>query len=165
MFISPMRLPEIRKRIHEQRRIPMKYEIVQSPEVHEPMGRGYAGMPIYSQAFSIDLKSFDRLVIIAGQVPLDKQGNVVNGDLADQFHQVFRNLKATVEAARGKMENIISLRTLLSREDDLPIFHRLRGEFYPQLFGGKPLPPNTLLVVKQLVLPEIRLEIEAIAAI
>jgi enamine deaminase RidA (YjgF/YER057c/UK114 family) len=53
----------------------------------------------------------------------------------------------------------------LSHEDDLPIFHRLRGEFYPQLFEGKPLPPNTLLVVKQLVLPEIRLEIEAIAAI
>ena len=110
-------------------------------------------------------KTFDRLVIIAGQVPLDKQGDVVSDEFADQFHQVLNNLKATVEAAGGKMENIISLRTLLSREDDLPIFHRLRGEFYPQLFGGKALPPNTLLVVKQLVLPEIRLEIEAIAAI
>ncbi|MFQ5575253.1 MAG: RidA family protein, partial [Terriglobia bacterium] len=107
----------------------------------------------------------DRLVIIAGQVPLDKQGNVISDDFADQFHQVFRNLKATVEGAGAKMENIISLRTLLSREDDLPTLHRLRGEFYPKLFGGKPLPPNTLLVVKQLVLPEIRLEIEAIAAI
>ena len=143
----------------------MKYEVVQSPDVHEPMGREYAGMPIYSLAFSVDLKTFDRLVIIAGQVPLDKQGNVVSDDFADQFHQVFRNLKATVEAAGGKMENIISLRTLMSREDDLPIFHRLRGEFYPQLFEGKPLPPNTLLVVKQLVSPAIRLEIEAIAAI
>ena len=143
----------------------MKYDVVQSPEVHEPMGRDYAGMPIYSPAFSVDLKSFDRLVIIAGQVPLNKQGNVVSDDFADQFHQVFRNLKATVEAAGAKMENIISLRTLLSREDDLPSFHRLRGEFYPQLFGGKPLPPNTLVVVKQLVLPEIRLEIEAMAAI
>jgi 2-iminobutanoate/2-iminopropanoate deaminase len=143
----------------------MKYEVVQSPEVHEPMGREYAGMPIYSLAFSVDLKTFDRLVIIAGQVPLDKQGKMVSDDFADQFHQVFSNLKATLEAAGGKMENIISLRTLLSREDDLPIFHRLRGEFYPQLFEGKPLPPNTLLVVKQLVSPEIRLEIEAIAAI
>ena len=45
MFIGPMRLPEIRKRIHKQRRRPMKYEVVQSPEVHEPMGRDYAGMP------------------------------------------------------------------------------------------------------------------------
>jgi len=143
----------------------MKYEVVQSPEVHVPMGRDYAGIPIYSLAFSVDLKSFDRLVIIAGQVPLDKQGNVITGDFADQFHQVFRNLKATVDAAGAKMENIISLRTLLSREDDLPTLNRLRGEFYPQFFGGKPLPPNTLLVVKQLVLPEIRLEIEAIAAI
>jgi 2-iminobutanoate/2-iminopropanoate deaminase len=143
----------------------MKYEVVQSPKVHEPMGREYARMPIYSQAFSVDLKTVDRLVIIAGQVPLDKQGNVVSDEFADQFHQVFNNLKATVEAAGGKMENIISLRTLLSREDDLPSFHRLRGEFYPQLFGGKALPPNTLLVVKQLVLPEIRLEVEAIAAI
>ena len=143
----------------------MKYEVVQSPEVHEPAGRKYAGMPIYSHAFSVDLKTFDRLVIIAGQLPVDKQGTVVSNDFADQFHQVFRNLKATLEAAGGKMENIISLRTLLSREDDLPTLNRLRGEFYTQLFGGKPLPPNTLLVVKQLVLPEIRLEIEAIAAI
>ena len=86
----------------------MKYEVVQSPDVHEPMGREYAGMPIYSLAFSVDLKTFDRLVIIAGQVPLDKQGKVVSDDFADQFHQVFRNLKATVEAAGGKMENIIS---------------------------------------------------------
>jgi enamine deaminase RidA (YjgF/YER057c/UK114 family) len=39
------------------------------------------------------------------------------------------------------------------------------GEFYPQLFGGKPLPPNKLLVVKQLVSAQIRLEIEAIAAV
>ena len=80
----------------------MKYEVVQSPEVHEPMGRDYAGMPIYSLAFSVDLKTFDRLVIIAGQVPLDKQGNVVSDEFADQFHQVFNNLKATVEAAGGE---------------------------------------------------------------
>ena len=68
----------------------MKYEVVQSPEVHEPMGRDYAGTPIYSLAFSVDLKTFDRLVIIAGQVPLDKQGKVVSDVFADQFHQVFR---------------------------------------------------------------------------
>ena len=116
----------------------MKYEVVQSPKVHEPMGREYAGMPIYSLAFSVDLKTCDRLVIIAGQVPLDKQGNVVSDEFADQFHQVFKNLKATVEAAGGKMENIISLRTLLSREDDLPIFHRLRGEFYPSSLKASP---------------------------
>jgi hypothetical protein len=35
----------------------MKYEVVQSPEVHEPMGRDYAGMSIYSQAFSVDLRT------------------------------------------------------------------------------------------------------------
>ncbi len=65
----------------------MKYEVVQSPEVHEPMGRDYAGMPSYSLAISVDLKSFDRLVMIAGQVPLDKQGNVISDAFADQFNR------------------------------------------------------------------------------
>jgi hypothetical protein len=56
-------------------------------------------------------------------------------------------MKKSMAAAGSppNMENIISLRTLLSREDDLPIFHRLRGEFYPQLFEGKPLPPTRCL--------------------
>ena len=143
----------------------MKYEVVQSPKVHEPMGLEYAGMPIYSQAFSVDLKTFDRLVIIARPGPA--------GQARERGQRrVCRPIPSGIQQPEGHRrgcgredgEHHLPADPV-SREDDLPIFHRLRGEFYPQLFGGKALPPNTLLVVKQLVLPEIRLEIEAIAAI
>lgn len=142
-----------------------KYEVIHATGVHEAMGRTYAGGPIYSHAFSVDLKACSRLVFVSGQVPLDVDGNLVSADDFEvQFNQVFANLKASTESAGATMNDIVSLRTLLTRETDLDQFHKLRQEWYPQYFGDKPFPPNTLIVVKRLVWEDIRLEVEAVLA-
>ena len=53
----------------------------------------------------------------------------------------------------------------MTRADDLPAFHESRRELYPRLFPDGVYPPNTLLVIDRLVLPELLLEIEAVAAV
>jgi enamine deaminase RidA (YjgF/YER057c/UK114 family) len=50
------------------------------------------------------------LVYIAGQVALDPSGNFVGkDDFRAQVEQVFKNLKAAIEAARGNFHEIIKL--------------------------------------------------------
>lgn len=90
------------------------------------VGAGRAGgdPALFSNAYSIDLKSDSRVIIVAGQVGVDDQGQVVGrGDFAAQCHQVFGNLQKVLEAAGGTMANFVSLRTYLTRAEDWPRFH------------------------------------------
>src|SRR5688500_1168741 len=69
--------------------------------VHTPKG--------YSHVAKIDLGNCTML-IISGQVALDKQGNLVGkDDLAKQTEQVFLNIKNCVTDAGGTMDNIVKL--------------------------------------------------------
>src|SRR5215470_4941494 len=65
----------------------------------------------YSQVARVSEGS---LVFVAGQVALDKSGNLVGtDDFRAQIRQVFENLKAAVEAAGGTMNDVIKLNTYL----------------------------------------------------
>jgi enamine deaminase RidA (YjgF/YER057c/UK114 family) len=90
---------------------------------------------------------------------------VGDGDFRAQFQQVYTNLQAAVEAAGGTLASIIQLRTFLTRSEDLETFHECRRDLYPTAFPDGVYPPNTLLVVDRLVMPELLLEIEALVAI
>ena len=137
----------------------MERDIIVPERLGRPLGP-------YSHAMSIDPSRMSRLVFVAGQVSTDGAGRVVGpGDMRAQFAQVYANLQAVLEAAGGTLEDIVSLRTFLTRADDLPIFNDCRRELYPALFPKGVYPPNTLLIIDRLVLPELLLEIEAIAAI
>jgi enamine deaminase RidA (YjgF/YER057c/UK114 family) len=134
-------------------------------DVLRPPGLG-PELGLYSHGFSVDLRSVSRLVIIAGQVGTNAAGEVVGpGDFRAQFAQTYANLQAAVEAAGGTMASIIQLRTFMTRAEDLPAFHEARRELYPRLFPDGVYPPNTLLVIDRLVMPELLLEIEAVAAV
>jgi len=134
-------------------------------EIVQPAGFGREIGP-YSHAFSVDTRSFSRLVFISGQVAADERGQLVGaGDMRAQFAQVYANLAKVVEAAGGTMASIVSLRTFLTRADDLPVFNECRREQYPGIFPDGVYPPNTLLIIDRLVWPELLLEIEAVAAI
>ena len=105
------------------------------------------------------------LVYISGQVPEDVEGKLVGeGDLEAQAEQVFKNLKAAVEAAGGTMADIIKLNVYIVAEVDageLPKFRAARDRY---VNVGKP-PASTLAVVSRLVRPSWLIEIDAIAAI
>ncbi|HZS00069.1 MAG TPA: RidA family protein [Chloroflexota bacterium] len=134
-------------------------------EVVQPAGLGVPIGP-YSHVFSVDVQSFARLVFIAGQVGMDRDGQIVRpNDMRAQFAQTYANLQAAVEAAGGTMASIVSLRTFLTRAEDLPVFNACRAEHYPRLFPDGVYPPNTLLIVDRLVHPDLLLEIEAVAAV
>jgi len=81
----------------------MTRQIIQTP-------RAPAAVGPYSQAVR-----HGNLVFLSGQVALDPAtGTLVEGGIAEQTRQVFRNLRAVCEAAGGGLDAILKLNIFLT---------------------------------------------------
>ena len=104
-------------------------------------------------------------VYLSGQVAADASGKLIGeANLEAQAEQVFKNLKAGVEAAGGTMADIIKMNVYLVAEVDaseVPKFRAVRDRY---VNVAKP-PASTLVVVTRLARPGWLIEIEAVAAI
>lgn len=102
------------------------------------------------------------LVLIAGQVALDKSGNVVGkDDFKAQIQQVFENLKAAVEAAGGSFNDVVKLNSYFLDLSHLPKFREVRDRY---INTGNP-PASTAVQVPRLFRPEFLVEVEAVAIV
>lgn len=45
----------------------------------------------------------------SGQIPLTPEGNLVQGDIKEQTHQVFANLKGVLEEAGASLETVVKV--------------------------------------------------------
>ena len=104
------------------------------------------------------------LVVVAGQVAADRAGKLVGpGDVVAQTRQAFENVRAVLEAAGSGMQQIVRFQTFLTHATDIEGFMQARKELFPAYFPDGVYPPNTILVVSRLVLPDLLVEIEAMA--
>jgi enamine deaminase RidA (YjgF/YER057c/UK114 family) len=102
-----------------------------------------------------------RLIVIAGQVAQDVQGNIVGiGDLAAQAEQVFDNLRTALAAVGCTPANIAKLTVFVRDMAAVAAYRPARDRF----FAGVTPPAITLVEVSRLFREELLLEIEAIAA-
>ena len=105
------------------------------------------------------------LVYIAGQVAADASGQLVGeGNLEAQAEQVFKNVKAAVEAAGGTMADLVKINIYLVAEVDGSEVPKLRAVRDRYVNVQKP-PASTLVTVTRLARPGWLIEIEAVAAI
>lgn len=105
-------------------------------------------------------------LFIAGMLSADSKGNVVGvGDFDTQCRQVFANLQAALESAGAGWGNVVQFTTYLVHSQSIPEFMRYRLREFPKMFGDKPYPPNTLLMVDRLVKEEFLVEVQTIAAV
>lgn len=115
----------------------------------------------YSHACKVQIEKGGELIVIAGQVPIDKEGSVVSpGDFEKQTRQVFENLKGQLEAGGATSKDIIRLGVLLTEQSQWKQFDEIRSDYLE-----KPFPVTTGFVVKSLFNPKWMLEIEAMAFI
>jgi reactive intermediate/imine deaminase len=102
-----------------------------------------------------------RTIYISGQIAFDKDGKVVGaGDFRSQTIQVFENLKAALAAAGGTFENVVKLTTFLTDMKNAVTLREVRTQY----LGPNP-PAGTLIQVAALVVPELMIEVEAIAVV
>jgi 2-iminobutanoate/2-iminopropanoate deaminase len=103
------------------------------------------------------------LVVVAGQVGMGAGGEVAADDVVAQTKQAFENVRSVIEAGGCSMRDVVRLQTFLTRSADIPGFMKARSELFVGYFPDGVYPPNTLLVIHQLVRPDLLVEIEAIA--
>jgi enamine deaminase RidA (YjgF/YER057c/UK114 family) len=98
---------------------------------------------------------------ISGQVPFDRDGNLVGrGDAEAQATQCFQNILAIVEHYGGSARNVIKLTTLITNWGfRAPVAAARERIFSP------PYPGNTLAVISSLASSDWLVEIEAIAVL
>ncbi len=102
---------------------------------------------------------------LAGQVSGDASGKLIGeGNFEAQVEQVFRNLKIAVEAAGGKMADIVKLNIYLVAEVDAAEVPKLRA-IRDRYVNVENPPASTLVVVSRLARPGWLIEIEAVAAL
>ena len=105
------------------------------------------------------------IVYLAGQVPCDVSGKLVGaGDVEAQAEQVYRNIKAALEAAGGTMADIVKLNTYILAEVDPANLVKLRAVRDRYVNTAHP-PASTLVYISRLAQPGWLIEIEAVAAI
>jgi 2-iminobutanoate/2-iminopropanoate deaminase len=99
------------------------------------------------------------LVIVSGQAAIDEQGQLVGvGDFDAQAEQAFANLRRTLEAAGSSLDKIVKVTIYLTDMSNFPKIVELRGRHFTE-----PWPADTIVGVTALALPELEIEIEAIA--
>jgi enamine deaminase RidA (YjgF/YER057c/UK114 family) len=128
----------------------MAKQIINPPTMVKPTGYAYAvrksGTPVY----------------ISGQVALDSAGNLVGeGDIAAQVEQAFQNLRTVVTASGGTMDDIVKITYYVTDAAFRPAVTAARQRHFPD---GQ-FPASTYLVIAGLAVPQLLVEIEAVAMI
>ena len=110
----------------------------------------------YSQA----IKTSGQFLYTAGQIPLDPEtAEIVGNDIIEQTHQVFKNIKAILEAAGADFQNIVKTTVFLNDISDFAAMNEVYAQYISEnpparsAVGGLQLPKGVLV------------EIECVAAI
>jgi 2-iminobutanoate/2-iminopropanoate deaminase len=116
---------------------------------YAPQPRGH-----YSQAVRTG-----QLLFISGQLPIDRDGNLVNKTLRAETVQILENIRAIVEAAGGTIADIVQCTVYI---DDISMWSEV-NDVYGRFFQGVPvLPARAVVPVKELHY-NAHIEIQAIA--
>lgn len=124
----------------------MSKTVIYSDQAPEPIGP-------YSQAIQAG-----NMLFVSGQIAIDrKTGNLVSGSLADETHQVMKNLKAVLSAAGMDFTNVVKCSIFLKDMNSFAEVNAIYGEY----FNANPPARETVEVSR---LPkDVRVEISCIA--
>lgn len=111
----------------------------------------------YSQAVAAPA---GKIVFLSGQIGLvPETGVMVSDGFEPQVRQSFANMKAVIEAAGGRLENIVKLTLFLTDLKQFPVANSIMAELIPE-----PFPARSTVGVSSLP-KDAQFEVEAIIVI
>jgi len=123
-------------------------EIIETKSAPAPIGP-------YSQAIRVN-----GFVLVSGQIPVvPDTGQVVEGGIVAQTHQVMKNISQILEAGGIGLGNVVKTTVFLTNLDDFAGFNRIYGGYFENV-----KPARTTVQVARLP-KEVLVEVEAIAAV
>ncbi|MFB4214127.1 RidA family protein [Shouchella sp. JSM 1781072] len=95
----------------------------------------------------------------SGQIPLTAEGELVNGSVEEQTHQVFSNLKAVLAEAGSSLDKVIKATVFIKDMNDFPLINEVYGEYF-----SEHQPARSCVEVARLP-KDVLIEIEVIALV
>jgi enamine deaminase RidA (YjgF/YER057c/UK114 family) len=123
------------------------------------------GLPLgqYSHVTRVKASEF---LYIAGQLPTNREGQVVGADDFDaQCTQVFANIETVLKSCGAGWGNVVEFTTYMVHSQDIPKFMIFRKRVFPTFFPNGAYPPNTLLMIDRLVGEPFLIEVQTVAAL
>jgi enamine deaminase RidA (YjgF/YER057c/UK114 family) len=115
--------------------------------------------PGYSHV--VEMTGPGRIVYIAGQLGIDKSGNVVGPDFRAQAVQAFENLKNALNAVGAGFDQIVKVNNYLVDMAHLPVFREVRDKYL-----NKAAPPaSTTVQISKFARDGALFEIEAVVVL
>jgi len=100
------------------------------------------------------------LLFVSGVAPLDKDLRLVSDDVVEQTRKVFSNMKEILDAAGATFSDVLKVTVFLTDVRDRAKINPVRREFF-----GSARPASTLVGIKELVVPGMKVEIEAVVGL
>jgi 2-iminobutanoate/2-iminopropanoate deaminase len=101
------------------------------------------------------------LLFISGQIGTDVDGRIVGGDdVAAQADQALRNIDLLLKANGATMADVVKVTVYVTDINYLDLIAPVRLKYFPK--NG---PASAIVEVSRLALPDLKVEIEAIAAV
>jgi len=98
-------------------------------------------------------------VYVAGQVPVDADGTLVDGGITAQTEQVMENLETVLNEAGTSLDNAVKTTVFLTDIDDFDAFNEVYAAHMPE-----PRPARSAIEVADLAI-DAKVEVEVVAAL
>jgi 2-iminobutanoate/2-iminopropanoate deaminase len=108
--------------------------------------------------YSVAVKS-GGFVFVSGTVGWRPDGTV-SPDVREQCRQMYENVRQVLAAAGSGLDQVVSTTTYLVHASDYRALNEVRAGFFP-----KDPPASAVVVVKELVRPDLLVEVEAVAQV
>ena len=132
-------------------------------ELHTELEGVPPPLGFYSHAASVQ-NGVGRTAYLSGQIPVDMSGELVGvGDFRRQVHQTFDNIQRVLAGLGSSFEQVVYVRSFLTRVDDLAAYTEERKKIYAQVCPKGPPPTTTVYV--DLYHPDCLLEVEVVAVV
>ena len=66
----------------------------------------------------------------SGQIPLTAEGEMVNGDVQEQTHQVFKNVQAVLKEAGASLESVVKTTVFIKDMNEFGKVNEIYGEYF-----------------------------------
>ncbi|MPZ35581.1 MAG: RidA family protein [Rhodospirillales bacterium] len=108
-----------------------------------------------------DAVRFGNVAFISGMAPFDEKGVLVGeDDVAAQARQVFVNLEKALRALGARFSDVLKVTVYLTDIEDRVRINPVRKEYF-----GDARPASTLIGVKELAVPGMKVEVEAVVGL
>ncbi|MBM0067797.1 RidA family protein [Alkalicoccobacillus gibsonii] len=79
----------------------------------------------YSQGVIVN-----NLFYSSGQIPLKPNGELLEGDVQEQTHQVFANLKAVLAEAGSSLDSVVKATVFIKNMDEFPLINEVYSSYF-----------------------------------